>query len=151
MNSSNCGTNKSRFCYNYTPPGAIQSCCPEIVCATNQFISSISSLSDVVNNNTRTTEQSLLLAKQQQCYQDVNRININSTIQYTLANTTTITNDLQSQLQEVRNQRYQPYQPYIPPVIPLSVIQLQKATVNVGVPMSFFTIADCKGSQSVTT
>ena len=56
-----------------------------------------------------------------------------------------------AQLLQVRQNRYQPYQPYIPPFIPSSVIELQMRTVNVGVPHSFFTIADCKGSQSVTT
>lgn len=144
-------TNKSRFCYNYKPPGLIQPCCQPIVCATNQFLSSISSMSTVTNNNNKTTEQSLLLAKQfelQQC----NRVTtITSTVEYTLLNSTAITSTLYSQMNDLRNLRYQPYQPYMPPVIPSSVMELERRTINVGVPMSFFTIANCKGSQSVTT
>jgi hypothetical protein len=105
----------------------------------------------VTNNNNQTTEQSLLLATQlelQQC----NRVStVTSTVQFTLANSTAITSTIYSQLNELRNLRYQPYQPYIPPVIPSSVMELEMRTINVGVPMSFFTIANCKGSQSVTT
>lgn len=144
-------TNKSRFCYNYKPPGLIQPCCRPTVCATNQFLSSISSLSMVTNNNNQTTEQSLLLATQLELQQCNSVSTVTSTVQYTLANSTAITSTLNSQLNELRNLRYQPYQPYIPPVIPSSVMELEMRTINVGVPMSFFTIANCKGSQSVTT
>ena len=147
----NCGPNKSRFCYNYKPQGSIELCCQPNVCATNQFLSSITSLSMVTNNNNQTTEQSLLLATQLELLQCNRASTITSTLQYTLANSTTITSTLYSQMNELRNLRYQPYQPYIPPVIPSSVMELEMRTVNVGVPMSFFTIANCKGSQSVTT
>ncbi len=146
-----CNKNKSRFCYNYTPQKLTTYCCKPIVCTTNEYISTISSMENVINNNTRTTEQSLLLATQQKYLQDVQSTNINSTIQYTITNSTIISNNIYSQLLQVRNQRYEPYQPYVPPMIPSSVIQLQMNTANAGVPMSFFTIMDCKGSQSVTT
>lgn len=146
-----CVTNKSRFCYNYKPPGLVQPCCQPTVCATNQFLSSISSLSTVTNNNNQTTERSLLLATQLELQQSNLATTVTSTVQYTLANSTAITSTIYSQLNELRNLRYQPYQPYIPPVIPSSVMELEMRTVNVGVPMSFFTIANCKGSQSVTT
>lgn len=151
MNQSTCLTNKCRFCYNYKPVGFIDPCCPPQICATNSYLSSISSLPNVINNNTRTTEQSLLLAKQRKCLLDSNTIVLVSTLEYNIQNSTLITNTVYGQLLNLRNQRYEPYQPYIPPMIPSSVIQLQMKTVNVGVPMSFFTIADCKGSQSVTT
>jgi hypothetical protein len=104
-----------------------------------------------MNNNTRTTEQSLLLAKQRKFLLDTNTQVQSSTLQYNLQNSSMITSTFYGQLVNLRAERYQPYQPYIPPMIPSSVIQLQMNTVNVGVPMSFFTIADCKGSQSVTT
>jgi hypothetical protein len=151
MNISSCQTNKCRFCYNYTRPGFIDPCCYPKVCATNTYLSSISSLSTVTNNNTRTTEQSLLLAKQQQFLMDTNTMIQNSTLQYNIQNSTLITSTIYGQLLNLRDTRYLPYRPYIPPFIPSSVIQLEMKTVNVGVPMSFFTMADCKGSQSVTT
>jgi hypothetical protein len=151
MNPSSCLPNKCRFCYNYKPPGFIDPCCPPQLCATNSYLSSISSLPNVVNNNTRTTEQSLLLAKQRKCLLDTNTIVLASTLEYNIQNSTLISSTLYGQLLNLRLERYVPYQPYIPPVIPSSVIQLQMATVNAGVPMSFFTIADCKGSQFVTT
>jgi hypothetical protein len=68
-----------------------------------------------------------------------------------IENNSLITSTIYGQLLQVRNDRYLPYRPYIPPIVPSSVMQLQMATVNAGVPMSFFTIADCKGSQFVTT
>jgi hypothetical protein len=91
------------------------------------------------------------LHQQRLFLQEVNATNVASTVQQTLANSTSITSTLYGQLLQVRRDRYQPYQPYVPPVMPPSVIQLQMNTVNVGVPHSFFTISDCKGSQSVTT
>lgn len=149
MNSS-C-ISKCRFCYSYTPPGPIDNCCQPIICTTNDFISSISSLPMVVNNNTRTSEQSLLLGAQQQFYQENYITAVNSTLQYTTQNSSIITSTLYGQLLGIRQDRYLPYQPYMPECPPSSVIQLQMNTVNAGVPHSFFTIADCKGSQSVTT
>lgn len=151
MNPSTCLTNKCRFCYNYKPQGFIDPCCPPQLCATNSYLSSISTLPNVMNNNIRTTEQSLLLAKQRKFLLDSNKILLVSTLEYNIQNSTLITSTVYGQLLNLRNQRYEPYQPYIPPMIPSSVIQLQMNTINVGVPMSFFTIADCKGSQSVTT
>ena len=142
---------KSRFCYNYKPPGIIENCCVATPCSTNDHISAISSLTMVTYNSTRTSERTLLLQKQQQFLQCIQTGSIASTIQNTVENSAIITSTLQGQLIQVREARYLPYAPYIPPVMPSSVVQLQMATVNVGVPQSFFTIADCKGSQSVTT
>ena len=42
--TSTCLTNKCRFCYNYNPPGFIDPCCLPKVCATNSYLSTISSL-----------------------------------------------------------------------------------------------------------
>jgi len=142
---------KCRFCYNYKPQSLVETCCVPPVCATNESIALISSCLPVVNNSNKTSERSLLLQAQQTFLREVAATNIASTIQYTQQNISSINNTLYGQLQLVRKQRYEPYQPYIPPVIPQSVMELQMNTVNAGVPVSFFTIADCKGSQFVTT
>ena len=144
-------TNKSRFCYSYKPPGPVENCCNPVVCTTNEFLSSISSLTPVINNSTRTSERSLLLYGLQQQLVCNQAALVNSTVQSTINNSTMIANTIYGQLLQVRQIRYEPFQPYIPPVIPLSVIQLQMATVNVGVPHSVFTCADGKGVQFVTT
>jgi len=138
-------TKECRFCYSYTPHIPNEKSCNTVPSFNTITISS------VINNSTRTSERSLLLASQNQMYQANYETAVNSTIQYTNNNSTNISNMIYAQLLQVRQNRYQPYQPYIPPFIPSSVIELQMNTVNVGVPHSFFTIADCKGSQSVTT
>lgn len=142
---------KSRFSYNYKPPGIIEPCCKPIVCATDALIASLSALPEVVNNSSRTTESSLLQAtvrKQQLC--DLTKTT-NSTIQSTIANAAAINENIFSQLINIRDQRYAPYQPYIYPVVPPSVMELQMRTANVGVPHTVNTIANCRGSQFVTT
>jgi hypothetical protein len=142
---------KSRFCYNYKPPGIIEPCCKPIICATDALIASLSALPEVVNNSSRTTESSLLQAtvrKQQLC--NLTKTT-NSTIQSTIANAAAINENIFSQLIDIRNQRYAPYQPYVYPVVPPSVMELQMRTANVGVPHTVNTIANCRGSQFVTT
>jgi hypothetical protein len=142
---------KSRFCYNYKPPGIIEPCCTPIVCATDALIASLSALPEVVNNSSRTTESSLLQAtvrKQQLC--NLTKTT-NSTIQSTIANAAAINENIFNQLINIRDQRYAPYQPYIYPVVPPSVMELQMRTANVGVPHTVNTIANCRGSQFVTT
>jgi hypothetical protein len=149
ISTLNCN-NKCRFCYSYKPRGPIDNCCAPKTC-TNDDLLVASSLQCVTNNSTRKSERSLLLQLQQQYLQESATAQINSTLQNTLENNSLIASTIYGQLLQVRQDRYLPYRPYIPPVVPPSVVQLQMATVNVGVPMSFFTIADCKGSQSVTT
>jgi hypothetical protein len=142
---------KSRFCYNYKPPGVIEPCCTPIVCASSTYLSSLQTIPNVVNNSSRTIESSLLQASQQQMFQ-INQANQQQrTLQSTLTNTALITEQLMNQLADLRNQRYVPYKPYVYPETPQSVIELQMRTANVGVPMPVFTMADCKGSQFVTT
>jgi hypothetical protein len=111
----------------------------------------ISSLQPVTNNSTQSSERSLLLQIQQQYLEDNTSTLVNSTLQNTLQNSSTIASTLYGQILQVREDRYLPYRPYIPPVIPPSVMELQMATTNAGVPQSFFTIMNCKGSQFVTT
>lgn len=147
--------NKCRFCYSYVPPRKIDNCCtsfaPFAHCATNDYINLISSLPIVTNNSSRLSEQSLLLGTQQQFFQEQSYQQINSIVQSTISNTASITSTLYAQLLQVQQERFLPYQPYTPQVMPQHVIDLQRNTINVGVPQSFFTIADCKGVQSVTT
>jgi hypothetical protein len=142
---------KCRFCYSYTPQGSIENCCVPKLCTTNEHITLISTLSVVTNNSHKTTERSLLLASQQQWLQANNTNQVSSIVSNTIANSASITSTIQGQLLEVRRDRYLPYRPYIPEVIPQSVIDLQMNTANAGVPHSVFTIANCKGSQFVTT
>jgi hypothetical protein len=147
-----CNNLKSRFCYSYKPPGIIENCCNNTIpCATNEYLSSISNTQSAVFNNSKRSEQMLLSGVQQQMYQFNYSTSVTSTVMYTSSNISTITNEIYGQLLQVSTNRYLPYKPYVPMVVPPSVIQLQMETVNTGVPMSFFTIADCKGSQSVTT
>ena len=142
---------KSRFCYNYKAPGFIQPCCKPVVCASSTYLNAIASTPSIVNGETRTTQRSLLAAKQKSVLQDANQASIISTIQYTQQNAAAISAQIQGQLDQLTIQRYVPYQPYIYPVVPVSVMQLRMATANVGVPMSFFTAMNCKGNQFITT
>jgi len=137
-----------RFCYSYKPQGFIQPCCPPILSADLQTLSSISSSTFKVNNNINNTEQTMLLTRQSRFLQEVQSTTTMSTIQSTIANAAAINSTIYSQLLEVKAQRYVPYQPYIPPFIPSSVMDLQRMTANVGNPMPPF--MNCKGSQFIT-
>ncbi len=143
--------NSSRFCYSYTPPGLVENCCIKPICATNEHIAQISSCQITTFNSSKTTQSSLLLHSQQQYLQELQVAQNNTIIQDTKQNTSTIAVPLYGQLLQLKNMRYEPYQPYIPPTMPQHVIDFQRSTINVGVPHSFFTAADCKGVQSVTT
>lgn len=142
---------KSRFCYNYKPPGIIESCCKPVLCASDSYISSLQTIPDVVNNSSRTIESSLLQASTRQMFQANQTAQQVRTLESTITNTASITEQIMNQLADIRNQRYVPYKPYVYPEIPQSVIDLQMRTANAGVPMSVFTIANCKGSQFVTS
>lgn len=143
--------NKSRFCYSYKPQGSIDNCCKPNICSTNEHLQLISTLPMVINNSNKTTERSLLLSAQQQFIQENITIQVSSTVANTIANSTIIANTIFGQLQEIQKARYTPYQPYMPPIVPQHVMDLQMATNNTGVPHSFFTCADSKGVQFVTT
>ena len=144
-----CNQPKNRFCYNYKAEGFIQPCCPPIVSASNQYISSIACTTSVIYGESLTNQGAFLLSKQQKNIQVKQSTLIGNTVQTTIKNTNTITSQIRSQLIQFGQQLYIPYQPYIPPVMPVSVTQLQMASVNVGVPMSFFTMSNCKGNQSL--
>jgi hypothetical protein len=139
---------KSRFCYSYKPSGIVNNCCDTVKC---HDISALSSISSITFKTTQTSERSLLLQSQQQYLDATYTATNNALIQSTINNSASITSTMYGQLLQVRRDRYEPYQPYMPPIIPSSVVQLQMNTVNVGVPHSFFTCADSKGVQFVTT
>jgi len=138
---------KNRFCYRHNAPGFIQPCCKPIVAATNAYLSSMSCASGVVSGQIQSV---LLQLKQQACIQTQNSTIIGCNIQNSIQHTSDITSQLTGQLIDINRQRYDPYRPYIPPVIPSSVIQLQMATANVGVPMSVITCLSGKGNQTIT-
>ena len=141
-------TPSCRFCYSYKPQGFIQPCCPPIVSADLQTLSSISSTTFKVNNNIHNTDQTMLLTRNARLLQEAQSTIRTSTIQSTIANAAAINSTIYSQLLNVKAQRYVPYQPYVPPFIPSSVMDLQRMTANVGNPMPPF--MNCKGSQFVT-
>ena len=144
-------TPSCRFCYSYKPKGLVEPCCTPPFCATNSTIALISSLTPVTNNNSRTTERSLLLYGQQEVLMKSYKTNVAQISTSIQLNLSTINRQLTAQLLQLRNDRYLPYQPYMPPVVPSSVIQLDMQTRNVGVPIPVMTIASCKGNQFVTT
>ncbi len=139
---------KNRFCYNYKAPGFIQPCCKPVVAATNAYLSSISCGSGMISGQ---TQSALLQLKQEACIGSQWSTLMSSTIQSTIQNSNAISAQVYAQLLDVNKRRYEPYQPYIYPVIPSSVIQLQMATANVGVPMSVITCLSGKGNQYITT
>ena len=138
-----------RFCYAYTPPGFKESCCPPRINLTT-----MSSLSCVVNNSVQTTDQSRILTLQRDVLQASQQATtgsiirgstiVGSTIQSTIDNRDAITKQIESQLAQITIQRYQPYQPYIYPVVPASVTELAMKTANVGNPSPPITAASCK-------
>lgn len=97
------------------------------------------------------TQSALLYSIEQRVVQAQTSTLMCAAIQNTIQNTSSISNQLYSQLLQVGAQRYTPYQPYVYPVIPSSVTQLQMATVNVGVPVTPITCLTGKGNQTVTT
>jgi hypothetical protein len=139
---------KNRFCYNYKAPGFVQPCCKPVVAATNAYLSSISCGSGMISGQ---TQSALLQLKQEACIGSQWSTLMSSTIQSTIQNSNAISAQVYAQLLDVNKRRYEPYQPYIYPVIPSSVIQLQMATANVGVPMSVITCLSGKGNQYITT
>jgi len=143
-------TPSCRFCYSYKPQGFIQPCCPPIISANLETLSSISCTPAKVNNNIYNSDQALLMTRQKCFLQGIQSTNTMSTVQSTIANSSTINGLIYSQLVSIQGQRYTPYQPYFPPVIPSSVTQLQMMTANVGNPMPPISCRTGRGSQFVT-
>lgn len=96
------------------------------------------------------TQGSFLLArqeKQQRTLQSTLTAQILENIQ---TNSSIIASTLQNQLVLLQQQRYEPYRPRMVEITPVSVLELQMRTANVGVPIPTMTIANCKGIQFVT-
>ena len=149
-NTCSNGSNKNRFCYSYKPQGFIQSYCKPVVAATNSYISSIACLSSVTNGQMQASDQSLLLSRQKSMIVAQSSTFTGLAVQNTIQNAATISNNINGQLEEIAKQRAAAYRPYIYPVVPISVIQLQMATANVGVPVTPITCLTGKGNQSIT-
>jgi len=146
--SSTLITPSCRFCFAYTPPGTVTTCCPSVYGTT--LFSTLTTSNTIINNNTNVTPSALLLAQQSQQYK-MNQSTIQvSTLNGIMTNQGSIMNQLYGQLRQVSTQRYVPYQPYVYPVVPSSVLELKMRTANAGVSQSFFSYMDCRGNQSVT-
>ena len=117
-----------RFCYSYTRQGAINNCCNKILCSPN-----IKS----------TSEQSLLLQKQQEFLLCSTKPALESAIANNIENNAQIGQQLYNQLLQYGQKRQVAYQRIPPPFIPPSVMALQMATVNVGVPHTI--VERCSG------
>ena len=63
---STCYQQTNRFCYNYKAQGVIKPCCPPIVSASNQYLSSISCATSVIYGQSNTNQGVFLLNKQTQ-------------------------------------------------------------------------------------
>jgi len=140
-------TVRNRFCYNYKAPGTINTCCTPVITASSAYLSSITCTTAMSG----VSQGTFLLQTQQACQQVQPNARLASTIQYTIQNASAISAQANSQLLQLQKDRYLPYQPYVYPVVPISVIQLQMATANVGVPVTPITCASGKGNQTLTT
>jgi len=138
---------KNRFCYHYKAPGFINPVCKPVITASSDYLSSITCTTAMSG----VSQGTLLQMKQQACIQGATSSILASTIQSTIQNSDAISSQVYSQLLQAGAQRNNAYQPYIYPVVPLSVMQLQMATANVGVPMMPITCLTGKGNQYVTT
>jgi hypothetical protein len=137
---------KNRFCYNYNPQGFINPVCKPIITASSEYLSSIictTAMSGV-------SQGTLLQMRQQSCIQRATGSILANTIHSTIQNSDAISNQVYSQLLQAGAERNNAYRPYIYPVVPVSVMQLQMATANVGVPMMPITCLTGKGNQYIT-
>jgi len=131
MNTSQEITRQCKECFNYVRPGLTSTCCATSGC-NYEIASTISA-----ENPNRTCGASFqtLLNQTVTTYGKCNSVN-NTVVTSTInaANSATISAQLQTQLINYGTQRYIPFQPVQNVFIPPSVLQLQRETVNVGVP-----------------
>lgn len=143
----------SRFCYSYTrrPAASDSFCCASLPQPTTaSSLSTLSTLSCVVNNSTGTNSQALLYSNGYTQRQIEYQRAVEHKLSTIMGSTSQINNQLERQLATEVETRYQPYRPFLPEVIPSSVIELDMRTRNVGVPVPTMTIANCKGVQFIT-
>ncbi len=124
-------TRQCKECFNYIHSGLSSPCCNKITC-NYEVVSTISASNPKMSYGA--SFQTLLnqtFATYNKCNQDVNTSNI---AVWNSVNNENISLELQAQLLNysvVRNNKFQPVRNEI---IPPSVLQLQRETVNVGVP-----------------
>lgn len=143
----------NRFCYSYHRHPIAPTCCPQTIkpdCVTSSTLSTMATLSSVIFNSKGNSSQSMLLSGCLQQQQQQQQQKLNEKISTLIANSNQISSTLQGQLDAQVESRYTPYYRREPERIPESVMQLDRMTRNVGVPISVMTIANCKGVQFVT-
>jgi len=144
---------KTRFCYSYHRHPIAPTCCPQNTqpeCITISTLSTISSLSTVIFNSKGASAQTILETSCFQQQRQRRQQEIDERLSTILANSSTIQSTLQGQLNNQVESRYMDYYRREPEMIPQSVLELERMTRNVGVPMPVMTIANCKGVQFVT-
>lgn len=122
-------------------------CCDTSPCIP---LSTLSTLSTVTYNSKGATSQTYLQFTTLRTQQDQRQQAIESQVSTLLGQSTLIQQDFERQQAAQVEARYQPYRPFLPEVTPLSVLELEMRTRNVGVPVPTMTIANCKGVQFVT-
>ncbi len=127
-------TRNCKECFSYIgPQSGLQNnkCCNKYIC--NYEVASTLSSSNP-NISCGASFQSLLNQTTSNYYE--NNYNTNTQIISTINsnNSENISLQLQSQLLNYGKQRYLPYQPIKNEIIPPSVLQLQRETINTGVP-----------------
>jgi hypothetical protein len=144
---------KNRFCYSYQPQPIAQPCCPprlEPECITISTLSTMSSLSSVIFNSKGASSQAIQLSMNLQKEKQRKQEQVDARLSTILGSASTIQSTLQGQLESQVESRYTPYYRREPERMPESVLELERMTRNVGVPIPVMTIANCKGVQFVT-
>lgn len=141
----------SRFCYSYTRRPTDPFCCPDKTnCITESTLSTMATLSTVVNNSKGSSSHTFLIASHSQKCQEMRQQMIQDKVSTLIGTSSNVNSTIQGQLENEIESRYRPYERRAPEFIPPSVIELQMKTRNVGIPIPTMTIMDCKGIQFVT-
>lgn len=111
----------------------------------------MTTLSTVTFLQNGATQQALFLGDNERRQRDIRLQQTLARVSTVTATTNQITSTVQGQLATEATARYAPYQPIVTECPPLSVMELEMRTRNVGVPIPTMTIQNCKGSQFVTT
>jgi len=142
----------SRFCYSYVRrPNEPLCCATQKECITVSTLSTMATLSSVVNNSKGANAYTFLLATHCQEQQQRRDQSIQERVSTLIGTSSQVNLTLQGQLANEVESRFRPYQRKAPEFIPSSVMELEMRTRNVGVPIPTMTIMNCKGVQFVTT
>lgn len=143
----------SRFCYSYHRHPIAPTCCPQSTqpeCITTTTLSTMATLPSVIFNSKGASSQNILSANSFQAQQAIKQQKQTAMISTLLANSASINSTLQGQIENQVESRYTPYYRREPERVPESVMELERMTRNVGVPIPVMTIAKCKGVQFIT-